>query len=286
MYTYTHYSILTPPKSYPNYRVKRTGSPFCLRPRRPAEGPLPGLPKAWTVRAAMTHLPLLGKAQTRKEINATFQRKLCGERLQQGRSAGPRSAWPGTPGLRSRPPRAARDRSDTAQCSRRKRTPHGRERAPALGTEPPGAAPSPRVSVRAGPGRHGAAPSREAQNATPEHSHPHAPFLPGPAPSLPGLARGCHLGPARASSDPGFPKARQRAAFKSPGYSVGGESMRAGAARRGAGRGGSEVGGAGRGLRGGAGPQGKRAGGGVAVSFLVAAGRAAPAWLPDCPVII
>lgn len=61
--------------------------------------------------------------------------------------------------------------------------------------------------------------------------------------------------------------------------------MRAGAARRGAGRGGSEVGGAGRGWRGGAGPQGKKAGGGEAVSFLVATGRAAPAWLLDCPVI-
>nr|XP_045229246.1 translation initiation factor IF-2-like [Macaca fascicularis] len=46
------------------------------------------------------------------------------------------------------------------------------------------------------------------------------------------------------------PHARQPAAFKSPGYSAGGESMRAGTARRGAGRGGTEVGGAARGDRG------------------------------------
>lgn len=61
--------------------------------------------------------------------------------------------------------------------------------------------------------------------------------------------------------------------------------MRAGAARRGRGEAGRRWGGAGRGWRGGAGPQGKKAGGGKAVSFLVAAGRAAPAWLLDCPVI-
>lgn len=245
---------------------------------------LPGLPQVWTMSASVTHLPLLGTAQTREEINATFQRKLCGGRLQQGRPA-LRRPGPGhrgsDPALRARPGTVGA----TAQRSRRKRTQRGPERAPSLGTRPPGAAPSPRASARAGPGRHGAAPSRGVQNATAEHGHPRAAFPPGPTPPLPGPARGCHLGLARASSDPCFPNARQRAAFKSPGYSVGGESMRAGAARRGAGRGGSEVGGAGRGSRGGAGPQGKKAGGGEAVSFLVATGWAAPAWLLDCPVI-
>lgn len=46
---------------------------------------------------------------------------------------------------------------------------------------------------------------------------------------------GCHPRPARASSSHTSPHARQPAAFKSPGYSAGGESMRAGAARRGRG---------------------------------------------------
>jgi hypothetical protein len=203
----------------------------------------------WTVRAAVTHLPLSGAAQTREEINATFQRKLCGGRLQQGRPAF-RRPGPGLrgsdPALRARPGTAG----TTAQRSGRKRTQRGRERAPALGTRSPGAAPSPRASARAGPGRHGAAPSRGVLKATAEHGHPRAPFPPGPAPPLPGPACGCHLGLARASSDPCFTNARQRAPFKSPGYSVGGESMRAGAARRGAGQGGSEVGGCWEGMEG------------------------------------
>ncbi|XP_041504612.1 translation initiation factor IF-2-like [Microtus oregoni] len=156
----------------------------------------PGAGPNRTVHAAVTHLPLSGEAQTREEINATFQRKLCSGRLQQGRP-GPGLHGP-DPALGARP----RTAGAAAQSSRRKRTPRGRERAPALGTGPPGAAPSPRASSRAGPGRHGAAPSRGKQNANRRAWPPARSFSTGtgPSPTWPGArlspgAGACKLGP-------------------------------------------------------------------------------------------
>lgn len=97
----------------------------------------------------------------------------------------------------------------------------------------------------AAPGRPPRGPSRRGA----KHATPRGPAAQRPSPSragtlspgrrggalLPGPGERLSLGPARASSTPSCPHARQPAAFKSPGYSAGGESMRAGAARSGRG---------------------------------------------------
>lgn len=194
----------------------------------------------------------------------------------------PPSARPGAPGRRLSPPTPlpgpgrggpgasspARLRGDPstpqpARCRKR-----GRAWAPAAPSAPLGLT-GLGARVR---DSHGAAPSRGAQNTRHHGARPRsAPPLPAPGPPPRGEgrarpylaeARGCHPGPARASSSPpASPHARQRAAFKSPGYSAGGESMRAGAARRGRGEAGRRWGCWEGVWRGGAGTQGKKAGG-------------------------
>lgn len=142
-----------------------------------------------------------------------------------------------------------------------------------LGARSPVSSPGTHGAGRAGPGqpRRGPLP-RGAKHATPRSSAAQRPSpsragtpsprrragapLPGRGARLSPGARACELVPPPAS-----PHARQRAAFKSPGYSAGGESMRAGAARRGRGEAGRRWGCWEGVWRGGAGTQGKKAGG-------------------------
>ena len=169
----------------------------------------------------------------------------------------PPSARPGAPGRRLSPPTPppgpgrggpgasspARLRGDPstpqpARCRKR-----GRAWAPATPSAPLGL----RGAGRAGPGQPRRGPLlRGAKHATPRSSaaqHPSPSRAGTPSPRrragapLPG--RGARLSPGARACElvppPASPHARQRAAFKSPGYSAGGKSMRAGAARRGRG---------------------------------------------------
>lgn len=63
----------------------------------------------WTVRASVTHPAPFGRSPDKGRNKRNFPKKTLRREAAQAGAAGPPSAWPGTPRLRSRPPRAARD---------------------------------------------------------------------------------------------------------------------------------------------------------------------------------
>lgn len=155
----------------------------------------------------------------------------------------------GATGASARPPAAAYPPPDRGQGARRLQPspPSAREeqpcghpsRRPALRS--PAARPPPLgLEGTRRPDGHRAVPARGARSTRHRGAGPRsAPPLPAPAPCPLGeegrAPTWLSPGPARSSSASSCPHARQPAAFKSPGYSAGGESMRAGAARRGRG---------------------------------------------------
>lgn len=239
------------------------------------EPPLLGLPEVRSVRATGDSSAPLGRSPDKGRNKRNFPKKTLQREAAAG-AAGPPPAWPGTPRPRSRPPRAAPGQR-APQLSAPGGSALGADASGRAGARPGHRAargralPTSLLSRRAGTPRRGPIPRGAGRHRRAWPPARSCPTGSGPSPTW----RGARLSPGGWRVQARTPASSTRASGRLLNLQVtrwGEESMRAGAARRGAGRGGSEVGGAGRGWRGGAGPQGKKAGGGES-SLLSGRGR-------------
>lgn len=279
-------------------------SPSKLAPARGPRGVPAPFPAPKSRLCGDSSCPFPVKPRQGKKINATFQRKLCGGRLQQERAAvGRRLPGPGLRGGAAPRPGTAGMRAPRAQPALRGRKHSSagtRADARRSAARPPQGHPPPRHLLWDSRGS-----ARSARDGT-ARPHPVGRQARDPAESgrpapiplprrdhLPREQRGrAPTWPRRAAVTRGWrvqtrptvlpPDAHQPAAFKSPGYSAGGREHARWGCQEGAGRGGTEVGVLGGVWRGGAGTRRKKAGGLQAV-FVAPTATGSPRVAPRLP---
>lgn len=202
MYTYTHY----PSHKSTKFSGQENWVPFCLRPRRPVEGPSRAPPSVDHERLCDSSAPF-GHSPDKGRNKRNFPKKTLRREAAAG-AAGPPPAWPGTPRLRSRPPRAARD-SGRYSTALPKEAHSARTRAGAV----PGhwaargrALPASLRSRRAGTPRSGPIPRSTERHGRARPSARCSPAGTNPSPTWPGA----RLSPGAGACEPG-PLLPQRA---------------------------------------------------------------------------